>query len=135
MGLLTGLIILGLRYPFEFSAIASVGNAMEGSLKKLFSYSFAEVNRLPALILVEREQDITGSKESRDEIKAFESRGYSIETVEAESVSILRNPTTNSYILEWFDQVSAERETELKERSFSVKQSFYEWVDHLLQNR
>ena len=126
---------LGLRYPFEFSAIASVGNAMQGSLKKLFSYSFAEVNRLPVLILVEHEREITDSKETMDEFKAFESRGYSIETVEAESVSILQNPTTNSYILEWFEQTGTEREAGLKERSFSVKQSFYEWVDQLLQNR
>ena len=126
---------MGLRYPLEFSAIASVGNAMEGSLKKLFSYSYAEVHQLPVLLLVERKEEITNSKETVIEIESFRERGYSIETVEAENASDLRNPMTNSYILEWFEQVSVERETGLKERSFSIKQSFYEWVDRLLQNR
>jgi len=126
---------LGLRYPSEFSAIASVGNATQGSLRKLFSYSYAEVNQLPVLMLVEREGEITNSKETAEEFMAFQKRGYSIETVETESAAVFENPVTNSYILEWLEQVSGEREVGLKGRSFSVKQSFYEWVDHLLQNR
>lgn len=126
---------LGLRYPQEFSAIASIGNAMEGSLKKLFSYSYAEVHRLPVLLLAEQKEEITNSQEALAELEAFRQRGYSVETVETENASDLKNPVTNSYILEWFEQVSAERETGLRERPFSVKQSFYEWVDHLLQNR
>lgn len=126
---------LGLRYPKEFSAIASVGNATRGSLKKLFTFSYAEVHQLPVLILVDREGDITDFPESLEELETLRSRGYLIETVEAEASSDLKNPNTNSYILEWFEQVSLEREGGLQKRSFSMKQEFYEWVDNLLQNR
>ncbi|MBI4372890.1 MAG: hypothetical protein HY585_04105 [Candidatus Omnitrophica bacterium] len=69
------------------------------------------------------------------ELKNLHARGYLVETVEAEASSDLKNPNTNSYILEWFDQVSAQRESGLEKRSFSVKQEFYEWIDNLLQNR
>lgn len=126
---------MGLRYPQEFSAIASIGNAIEGSLKKLFSYSYAEVHQLPVLFLVEREEEITNSEDTLFELETFRQKGYSIETVEAERASDLKNPMTNSYILEWFEQVSEVREAGLKERPFSIRQSFYEWVDRLLQNR
>ncbi len=126
---------MGLRYPKEFSAIASVGNATEGSLKKLFTFSYADVNQLPILILVDEESEITNSPESMAELKNLHARGYLVETVEAEASSDLKNPNTNSYILEWFDQVSAQRESGLEKRSFSVKQEFYEWIDNLLQNR
>ncbi|MBI1977979.1 MAG: hypothetical protein HYS55_04440, partial [Candidatus Omnitrophica bacterium] len=101
---------LGLRYPQEFTAIASIGNATKGSLKKLFTFSYAEVNQLPVLILVDHESEITNSPGSMEELKKLESRGYLIETVEAESASDLKNPNTSSYILEWFEQVSGERE-------------------------
>ena len=126
---------MGLRYPQEFSAIASIGNAVEGNLKNLFTFSYAQVNQLPVLILVGREEEITDSETSLVEIEDFRSRGYLIETVEAEDVTVLANPTTNSYILEWFEQVSSERAEGLKGRPFSVKQTFYEWVDRLFQNR
>jgi len=126
---------LGLRYTNEFTAIASVGNGVEGSLKKLFTFSYAEVHQLPILLLVEHENQITGSDETMTQLELLRTKGYSIETVEAEKSSDLKNPNTNSYILEWFEQVMAERETGLQKRSFSVKQKFYEWVDNLLQNR
>lgn len=126
---------LGLRYPNEFTAIASIGNGVEGSLKKLFTFSYAEVHQLPILLLVEHENQITDSKETMAQLELLQTKGYSVETVEAEKSSDFKNPNTNSYILEWFEQVSAERETGLKKRSFSVKQKFYEWVDGLLQNR
>ena len=126
---------LGLRYPKEFTAIASIGNGVKGSLKKLFTFSYAEVHQLPVLLLVEHENEVTGSEETMAELGTLRTKGYSIETVEAEAASDLKNPNTNTYILEWFVQVSAERETGLQKRSFSVKQKFYEWVDNLLQNR
>ena len=126
---------LGLRYPKEFTAIASIGNAVKGSLKKLFSFSYAEVNQLPVLMLVEQEKEITSSQETMAELEALRTRGYLVETVEAEAASDLKNLNTNSYILEWFEQISLDRETSLRKRSFSVKQEFYEWVDNLLQNR
>jgi len=69
------------------------------------------------------------------ELEALRTRGYLVETVEAEAASDLKNLNTNSYILEWFEQISLDRETSLRKRSFSVKQEFYEWVDNLLQNR
>ena len=90
---------------------------------------------MPILLLVEHENQITDSKETMGQLETLRTRGYSIETVEAEKVSDLKNPNTNAYILEWFSQVSLERETGLTKRSFSVKQKFYEWVDGLLQNR
>ena len=126
---------LGLRYPKEFTAIASIGNEAKGNLKKLFTFSYAEVHQLPVLMLVEHENQITGSPETMAEFELLEARGYSIETVEAKAASDLKNPETNAYILEWFQQVSSEREAGLRKRSFSVKQEFYEWVDNLLQNR
>ncbi|MBI4394727.1 MAG: hypothetical protein HY583_00875 [Candidatus Omnitrophica bacterium] len=126
---------LGLRYPKEFSAIASIGDATKGSLKKLFTFSYAEVNQLPILILVDEKSEIVASPESTDELKRLRSQGYLVETVEAKNSSDLKNPNTNSYLLEWFQQVSAERETGFQRRSFSIKQEFYEWVDNLLQNR
>ena len=126
---------LGLRYPNEFTAIASVGNGVQGSLKKLFTFSYAEVHQLPILLLVEHENQITDSKETMAQLETLQTKGYSVETVEADRAGDLKNSNTNSYILEWFEQVSAERETGLKKRSFSAKQKFYEWVDGLLQNR
>ena len=126
---------LGLRYPDEFTAVASVGNGVKGSLEKLFTFSYAEVHQLPILLLVEEEREITGSKKTMAQLEDLQKRGYSIETVEAEKTSDLKNPNTSTYVLEWFEQVSAERETGLKKRSFSAKQKFYEWIDSLLQNR
>ncbi|MBI4358533.1 MAG: hypothetical protein HY584_04470 [Candidatus Omnitrophica bacterium] len=126
---------LGLRYPKEFTAIASIGNAVMGNLKKLFSFSYAELNQLPILMLVEQEKEITDSQETLAELDALQARGYFVEMVEAEGTSDLKNPNTNSYILEWFEQISSERETGLNKRSFSIKQEFYEWIDNLLQNR
>ena len=126
---------LGLRYPQAFTAIASVGNAVKGSLEKLFTFSYAEVNQLPVLILVADETEITGSPETMKELKDFTSKGYLIETVEAEHESDLKNPETNSYIMQWFQEVSSERERGFVERPFNVKQKFYEWIDQLLQNR
>ena len=125
---------LGLRYPNEFSTIASIGNAFEGILNKLFTYSYSQVFQLPILLLLKPGDKIEepASLKQLDEIKE---RGYLLEVVEVENAKELENPNTNSYVLEWFAQVSTERETGLKERSFSVKQSFYEWVDRLLQNR
>ncbi len=125
---------LGLRYPKEFTAIASIGNGFEGVLQKLFAYSYSEVYQLPILMLLKPEDKIKDSKmlKQLDEIKK---RGYLFEIVEAENSKDLENPNTNSYILEWFSQVSAQREAGFEERAFSVKQSFYEWVDRLLQNR
>lgn len=126
---------LGLRYPKEFTAIASVGDATQGSLKNLFTFSYAEVNRLPVLILVTHGNEITDSPESLTELEKIRSKGYLVETVEAQTANDLKNPNTNFYILEWFQQASAERESGLKKRSFSIQQEFYEWIDNLLQNR
>ena len=126
---------LGLRYPKEFSAIASIGNAVKGSFEKLFTFSYAEVHQLPVLMLVDHENQAVDSEKTATELKAIQERGYLIETVEAENANDLKNPNTNSYILEWFEQISSEREAGLQKRSFSMKQKFYEWVDNLLQNR
>ena len=126
---------LSLRYPKEFSAIASVGNAAKGSFEKLFAFSYARVNQLPVLMLVERQDEIADSPETLAQLKTFEERGYLIETVEAEAAGDLADPNTNDYILEWFQQVSSDRESSLQKYSFNLKQKFYEWVDNLLQNR
>lgn len=126
---------LGLRYPKEFTAIASVGNALKGDLKNLFSPSFAEAHRLPVLILIDHEKEISDSPETLKELKVFEDKGYPIELVEAEASSDPKNLSTNSYILEWFDQISAQREQDFGKSSASVIQQFFEWMDNLLQNR
>lgn len=126
---------LGLRYPKEFSAIASIGDAVQGSFKKLFSFSYAEVNQLPVLILVSESGPIEKSGDTMAELELFRKKGYQIEVVEAERAEEIKSPTANSYILEWFDQVSRERGERLEGRSWNVKQKFYEWVDQLLQNR
>lgn len=125
---------LGLRYPQEFTAIASIGNGYTGVFQKLFSYSYSEVYQLPILMLLKPEDKIKDAEmfEGLNEIKQ---RGYLLELVEVENSKDFENPNINSYTLEWFAQVSAQRESELKDRPFSVQQSFYEWVDNLLQNR
>ena len=125
---------LGLRYPREFTAIASVGNAIEGSLKKLFTVSYAEANQAPTLVLVSDKSEIA-SPESLEELQRLRSKGYKIEMVETNTPKNLTDPNTNFYILKWFEQVSAEREGGMNKRSFDLKQEFYEWVDSLLQNR
>lgn len=127
-------VYLGLRYPKQFTAIASVGNGFKGALQKLFTYSFSEVYQLPILMLLEPE-DKNEEPETLTQLSEVQKRGYLLETVEAENAKDLENPMTNSYVLEWFSQVSAQREKGLTERPFSMKQSFYEWVDNLLQNR
>ncbi|GEM_PF-1464465 len=125
---------LGLRYPKEFTAIASIGNGFKGILQKLFNYSYSEIYQLPILMLVKPDEKMKDS-EMLEQLKEIQKRGYLLETVEAENPKDLENPDTNSYVLEWFRQVSAEREANLKERSFSLKQTFYEWVDNLFQSR
>ena len=126
---------LGLRYPNEFSAIASIGNAVEGSFRKLFSFSYAKVNQLPVLILTSSGDKIQKSADALAELDSFRAKGYKIETAEAEHAEDIKNPKTNSSILEWFDRVSLEREKGLGGHSPDVKQKFYEGVDRLLQNR
>ena len=125
---------LGFRYPKEFTSIASVGNGFQGVLQKLFSYSYSEVYQLPVLMLL-KPGDKAEDSEMSEQLNEIKNRGYLLEVVEAENPKDLENPNTNSYVAEWFAQVSTQRETGLKERPFSVKQSFYEWVDNLLQNR
>ncbi len=124
---------LGLRYTNEFSSIASIGNAFEGILQKLFTYSYSQVYQLPILMLLKPGDKI--KEDALKQLKDIKDRGYLLEVVEVENVKELENPNTNSYVLEWFSQVSAQREAGLKDRSFNVKQTFYEWVDRLLQNR
>jgi predicted peptidase len=126
---------LALQYPNEFSGVASIGNPVPGNLKKLFNLSYAGVNQLPVLILVSHEDEIQKSDDTMAELDSFRARGYRIETVEAEHAKDIKNPTANSHILEWFHQVGAEREKGFEGRSREVKQKFYKWVDHLLQNR
>ena len=126
---------LGLRYPKEFSAIASVGNAAKGSFKKLFTFSYAQVNQLPVLILVTNESEILNSPESKAEFDTLRSRGYLVEIVGAKNAKDLQDPNVNFYILKWFEQVGVDRQSGLAKRSFSMKQEFYEWLDNLLQNR
>lgn len=126
---------LGLRYPNEFTAIASIGNAFKGDLNKLFSPSFAQVHHLPVLILVNHEKEILDSPEMLSTLKEFQDRGYSIETVEAESASDPKNLSTNSYVLEWFDQLSTKQEKGSEKHSLGMKQKLFEWTDALLQNR
>lgn len=125
---------LGLKYPKEFTSIASIGNGFTGILQNLFTYSYSEIYQLPILMLLKPE-DKTEEPEMLAQLNEIKKRGYLLEVVETEKAKDLENPNTNSYVLEWFAQVSTERETGLKDRPFSVKQSFYEWVDNLLQNR
>ncbi len=125
---------LGLKYPKEFTSIASIGNGFTGILQKLFTYSYAEANQLPILMLLKPE-DKTKAPDMLAQLNEIKKRGYLLEVVETEQAKDLESPNTNSYILEWFSQVSTQREAGLQQRPYSVKQSFYEWVDNLLQNR
>lgn len=125
---------LGLRYPKEFTSIASIGNGFSGILHKLFTYSYAEANQLPILMLLKPDDKIK-EPEMLAQLNEIKKRGYLLEVVETEKAKDLESPNTNSYVLEWFSQISTQRESGLQERPYSVKQSFYEWVDNLLQNR
>ena len=127
-------LYLGLKYPKEFTSIASIGNGFKGILQKLFAYSYSEIYRLPILMLLKPE-DKTDEPDMAAQLDEIKKRGYLLELVQADDAKDLASPNTNSYVLEWFAQVSAQRESDLKDRPFSVQQSFYEWVDNLLQNR
>lgn len=126
---------LGLRYPNEFSAVASIGNGMKGSFEKLFTYSYADIHKLPILMLLPSNEKISKTPGLLEKMNEVQKRGYLLEAVETENPKDLENVNTNSYVLEWFSQVSAQRESDFKDRSFSAKQSFYEWVDNLVRNR
>jgi predicted peptidase len=126
---------LGLRYPKEFSAVASIGNAVTGTLEKWFTYSYAEVNQLPVLILVDREQEEPVSSETQSELEEIQSRGYVIQTVQTDDSSLLHNPSAHSYIMDWFESMSLQRQAEFQKHSFRLKERVFEWVDNLFQNR
>jgi len=128
-------LYLGLRYPEEFAAVASVGNAMSGRFQRLFAFSFAKVNRLPVLILKGSEDNADDSEKATAELKTMRSRGYVVETVEAKTREELSVANASPHIFEWFEQVSLERESGARSRSWSPRQKFFEWADNLLRNR
>lgn len=128
-------LYLGLRYPEEFTAIASVGNALRGKFQKLFSYSFARVNRLPVLIFKEPEDKIVDSAQPTAELETMRSRGYVVEVVEAETDQELSVVNMSLQIFEWFEQVSLERARSVRDHPWNLRQKFFAWADNLLRNR
>lgn len=120
---------LGLRYPKEFSAVASIGNGMEGRLEQFFYRSYARANRLPFLTLVEKNSSETSSARSAlfEELRA---RGYSVETAEADQWQSAPSIAT-SYILDWFAQASADDRIEQYPLATRMREKTLEWVDQL----
>jgi hypothetical protein len=93
------------------------------------------VNQLPVLILTDREKNEPISNETQSELEAIKSRGYFIQTVETDDSSLLHYPSANSYILDWFESMSRQRQLEFQKHSFRVKERIFEWIDNLFQNR
>ena len=127
---------LGLRYPSQFTAVASVGNGVEGRFAKLFSMSYAKAHRLPFAMLT-TVTDHSADSEANGALNAIRARGYKVDIVKAGELKDLNSPEVSAYILDWFDQASEvyEKEAALEKRSFSVKERLLEWVDQFLQNR
>lgn len=123
-------VYLGLRYPKEFTASASVGNGLKGIFQKLFTLSYADAYKLPILILLKSED--LKDPETSAQLNDMSQKGYQLEVVETENQKDFESSNTNFYVLDWFAQMSAGREG-IKKRN--VKQTFYEWVDGLLQNQ
>ena len=124
---------LGFRYPSEFSSVASIGDGLIGRFTKMFRTSYAEVHRLPFLMLVPTNAELQTS-EYLEELEAMRKRGYRIEVSRADGWEANKSFIGNSYILGWFDQAARDRERQNEQRSPKVKEKVLEWLDQLFQN-
>jgi dienelactone hydrolase len=127
-------LYLGLKYPKEFTAIASIGDAFKGRFLKLFNYSFRKVSKVPVLIL-RSANDLKESEEGiDDEIKIIRDRGYSIEIVETVNADELTVSGASGHIFQWFKDLNV-KEVDNDETSASVKERIYSSLDDFFQNR
>ena len=118
-------LYLGLQYPNEFSAVVSVGNALGGRLERFFNLHHSKGDRLPILILNGPEPAVSDTERTTMGLDFIRSRGYSVETVDAQKADELKLSNVGSYIYEWFDRLSKKR-TENKGKPVSgLKQSFW----------
>jgi dienelactone hydrolase len=127
-------LYLALRYPKEFTSMASLGNALEGRFERMFRYSFRKGDKLPVLIL-KAGGDM--SDNAKTELSAMEERGYLVEMVDARNKRDLTSKVAGPQVFAWFDEMSAyqaQRKDE-KENQPGVKQRFFKWADDFLQNR
>ncbi len=124
-------LYLGLRYPSEFSAVASIGDAFQGRFVKLFGYAFRSVNQLPVLIL----KDSIGDQDGAKELEVMRSRGYSVEIVQAESGQKLSAAALSPQILDWFQKIRLQAQPKKEEKSVGIKEKIYNSVNQLFQNR
>ncbi|OGW81160.1 MAG: hypothetical protein A3G33_09960 [Omnitrophica bacterium RIFCSPLOWO2_12_FULL_44_17] len=123
---------LGTKYPKEFTASASIGNGLEGILSKVFNLSYAEVNKVPALVIVAA-GSFASQKDSQAKLEELKSQGYSVEVVEMDNLDRAQPADIYPYIFDWFIQTAKLREKGKSVRSGVVKEKFLEWVDGLFQ--
>jgi hypothetical protein len=126
-------LYLGLRYPKEFAAIASLGDALQGRLTKLFIFSYRQVTRLPVLVM--KQKGVSEDAElSQAELENMRSRGYSVEIVEKTSKSELATSTAGPQLFNWLEQTSLKKQRALEEPKPSRRERLMRWFEKVLQN-
>ena len=103
--------------------------------RKLLVLPYAKVHRLPALILKGPKNEENDSGEAASRLEWMRSKDYHVETVPSEGTETWNVSNASSYIFEWFERVSLERDSSREARSSGLKEKFFQWLDNLLQNR
>lgn len=124
-------IYMGLRYPKEFSAAASVGDGLEGPLEKLFAVKYADANHIPVLLLV----DSKAKTMSSEKINYYTKQGYSMEVVVKDQLETTPLTEVTPHIVDWLNQTGVGHEKGVARQGQNAQQKFYQWVDGLFQSQ
>ncbi len=121
-------VYLGLKHPHYFStAVASIGNGFRGAFSKVLSFSYAQTNQ-PVFLILSDQQESDFDAAAEKQIQFFRKKGYSIEIVGVDTLDAEKTPGLYPYILEWFDEVAASRQREMKS-SRGFKESLFRMID------
>ncbi len=124
-------LYLGLRFPEDIHSVASIGNALEGPLERLFRFAYAEENQFPVLLLVKSTKPAEDS-ELQEKVEFFRQKGYRVDAVPAESIQDVNDPSAIPFIVNWFDEIGKEnRQKQMKHRG-GLKQKFFKWLDRVI---
>lgn len=123
-------LYLGLQFPQDIRAVASIGNALEGPLERLFRFAYAEENRFPVLLLV-KNADPAEDPKLQEGAELFRQKGYRVDTVPADSIQDVNDPSAIPFITNWFDEINKENRGKRMKVSAGVKQRFFKWMDDL----
>jgi len=121
-------LYLGLRFPEDIRSVASIGNALQGPLERLFRFAYADENRFPILLLM-KSADPAQDPELQEKAGFFRQKGYRVDAVPAGSIQSADDPSPIPLIVNWFDEISKEnRQKRVKQQG--LKQKFFKWLDH-----